>query len=108
MTNQTSIERVVMRRVRFIRILGLILSTVTLCVLTSIVALWGIGREVWVARVLENMPSTLSATPTFFLAALTHTTLLVQVLTVLTLISFVFLVREMYRALYSFVVSESV
>ena len=54
--NETNIERVVMRRVRLIRILALVISTAALATLTFIAAMWGIGREVWVARVFENGP----------------------------------------------------
>ncbi|MBI2025197.1 hypothetical protein HYT04_00195 [Candidatus Kaiserbacteria bacterium] len=98
---QTNIERNVMRRVRLIRLLALIISTATLAVLTFIAALWGIGREVWVARIFENMPqsSDLGALAAFWLAAFLHTSLIVQALIVLTLTSLLFLIREIARAL---------
>jgi hypothetical protein len=103
---QTNIERNVMRRVRLIRILALIISTATLAVLTSIVSLWGIGREVWVARVIENAPTDLARFPVFFFAAFGNTSLLVQALVVLTLISLLFLIREIARPLASFFTSS--
>ena len=101
MINQTAIERVVMRRVRLIRILALIVSTAMLAVLTALAALWGIGREVWVARVLENMPPVgdLGAFSLFWLDAFLMTRPLVQLLTLLTLISLIFLAREALRFL---------
>lgn len=99
MTNPSDIELIVMRRVRLIRLLTLIISTVTLAGLTALVTLWGIGREVWVARVFENMPDTRSAGDVlaFWVSAFTHTRLIVQVLSILTGISLLFLLREISR-----------
>ncbi|MFA5998340.1 MAG: hypothetical protein WC814_03080 [Candidatus Paceibacterota bacterium] len=101
MTKQSNIERIVMRRVRLIRILGLIISTAVFAVLTFTVALWGIGREVWVARVFQNAPADFAHLPNFFFAAFLHTGFIVQVLTLLTLASFIFLARETLRVLSS-------
>jgi len=103
MNDQSKIERVVMRRVHLIRILGLIISTAVLAVLTFILALWGIGKEVWVARVFENMPHSgdIAATGNFFLSAFGHAKLIVQVLSLITFVSFVYLVRKTARALFS-------
>lgn len=101
MSNQTNIERIVMRRVRLIRLLALIISTMTLAALTLVAALWGIGREVWVARILQNAPADLASVPSFYVGAFLHTNLLIQVLTLLTLTSFIFLVREIARAVSS-------
>lgn len=102
--NETAIERIVMRRVRLIRILALIISTATFAVLTACAALWGIGREVWVARVFENVPqiSDTSTFLSFWLSAFLETQLVVQVLVVLTLISLLLLVRETVRFLVSY------
>ena len=97
MNDQSSIERIVMRRVHLIRVLKLIISTVVLAVLTFIAALWGIGREVWVARVFENAPPNLDDLPNFYIAAFTHTTLIVQALTLLTLASIIYLAVEIMR-----------
>ncbi len=104
MNPETNIERVVMRRVRLIRILALIISTATFAVLTTIVALWGIGREVWVAHVFQNMPSmsNIGALFNFWVSAFLNTHLIVQALTVLTFISLLFLARETTRFLVSF------
>lgn len=93
-TNPSDIERIVMRRVRLIRILALILSTGVLAALTVCAALWGIGKEVWVARVLENAPSDPSDLPRFYLAAFLHARLVVQALSLLTLASLALLARE--------------
>lgn len=101
MTDGTSIEHIVMRRVRLIRILALIISTATLAVLTTTAALWGIGREVWVARVFQNAPaSDALSLLSFWFAAFLHTRLIVQVLVVLTLLSLFFLIRESIRLLF--------
>jgi len=95
--NASNIELVVMRRVRLIRILLLILSTATLAVLTAVAALWGIGREVWVARVFENGPQDFFGRMGYFWYAFLHTRLIVQALVVLTLGSLAFLIREVIR-----------
>ena len=94
---QTNIERMVMRRVHLIRILKLIISTVALAVLMFVAALWGIGREVWVARVFENAPQNIADLPGFYVAAFAHTNIVVQALTILTLVSLLFLTREIAR-----------
>lgn len=97
MNNGTNIEHVVMRRVRLIRVLRLVISTVVLAVLAFVAALWGIGREVWVAHVLQNAPTRLQDAPSFYMAAFLHTHFIVQVLTVLTLASFLYLIVEIAR-----------
>jgi hypothetical protein len=101
MINPSAIELVVMRRVRLIRLLTLIISTVTLAILTTTATLWGIGREVWVAHVFENMPTIShgNAFLLFWFTAFTQTRVIVQVLTVLTLASFLFLIREITLSL---------
>ena len=98
---RTNIEKVVMRRVRLIRLLALIVSTAMLATLTFIAALWGIGREVWVARILQNTPTDFAGLLPFYFTAFTNTHFIVQVLTLLTLISFILLVRETARAVSS-------
>ena len=94
---RTDIERIVMRRVRLIRVLKLVISTAVLAVLTTTAALWGIGKEVWVARVFENAPVNLNDLPRFYLAAFTHTNIVVQALTLLTLASLIYLAIEITR-----------
>ncbi len=99
MNNEISpIEMVVMRRVRLMRILALVVSTATLFVLTTVATLWGLGREVWVAKVFTNVPHTgLAATLQFWVNAFLNTRLTVEILVVLTLTSLVLLVRELVR-----------
>ena len=93
----TDIEKNVMRRVRLIRILGLIISTIVLAIATFVFALWGIGKEVWVARIFENAPPTIEDLPNFYVAAFTNTNLIVQILTVLTFASLLYLAWETAR-----------
>ncbi len=97
MTDASPIEQVVMRRVRRMRILFLIISTVTLAALASVAALWGIGRAVWVAHVLTNGPQDFSGHIGYLFYAFLHTRLIVQALIILTLVSLLFLLREIVR-----------
>jgi len=67
--------------------------------LVFILALWGIGREVWVARVLQNAPANFFDLPRFYFSAFMHTHLVVQILILLTLFSLLYVAREVARAL---------
>lgn len=100
--SRSDIERIVMRRVRLTRILLLIISTATLATLAFIATLWGIGREVWIARIFENAPADPWRLLAFYLAAFLNTSLVVQALTLLTLASLVYLIVETARFLSSF------
>jgi hypothetical protein len=101
--NETSnIERVVMRRVRLIRILGLVISTGVFAGLAFVAALWGIGREVWVARIFENSPQDFFGRAGYLWYAFLHTRLIVQVLVLATLASLAFLAREIVRLVADF------
>ena len=103
--SQTNIERAVMRRVHIIRVLGLVISTGMLAMLTLVLALWGIGKEVWVARVFQNAPADITQVPNFFIAAFDHTRIIVQVLAILSFASFVYLARQTARAINSQIAS---
>ncbi|HUX81039.1 MAG TPA: hypothetical protein VMV38_01825 [Candidatus Paceibacterota bacterium] len=94
---RSPIEQAVMRRVRRIRFLRLIFSNTTLAFAVLVLAVWGIGREVWVARVLQNAPTNIMDLPNFYVAAFRHTRLIVQVLTLSTLASLVYVARESAR-----------
>jgi len=96
---RTNIEKNVMRRVRLVRILGLIISTVVLAMLTFVLALWGIGREVWVAQVFANGPQDFFGHFTYLAYAFGHTRLVVQALATLSFVSFLYLLRATFRAL---------
>lgn len=107
MTNLSNIERTVMRRVRVIRLLRPIVSLGAFSALVCAAALWGIGREVWVARVFENMPAAgLSAQYHFWLAAFINTEISVMLLIALALVSVVYLARTTARAFVAGVVQE--
>jgi hypothetical protein len=98
----TNIEKNVMRRVHTIHALRPFVSFGGLAALVVLIAVWGISREVWVARVLENMPQgNLIALSRFSLAAFDHARLVVQALSLLTLASLLYLARETARAMSS-------
>ena len=98
----TNIEKNVMRRIHIIHALRPVISLGALSVFVFVVALWGIGREVWVARVFENMPhGDVLALSRFSLAAFDHARLVVQALTLLTLASLLYLARETTRLISS-------
>ena len=99
MNERSDLERVVLRRVRRIRVLRALFSNVTVAAVVFVFALWGIGREVWVARVLENSPHNFALLPQFYLAAFDHTRLIVQALTLLTFASLIYFAREAVRTL---------
>ena len=85
-----------MTRVYSIHTLQMLFSTTVFSVAIFLVALWGIGREVWVSRVLQNMPSltNVSAVAHFYLAAFMGTRFIVQVLAVVTVGAFIWFVRS--------------
>ncbi len=101
--NQSRIQQNVMRRVRTIHTLRPLVSTTAFFSFLFLGALWGIGREVWVARVFENMPSLsdAAALSRFALSAFLHTDFLVQALSVLAVAAFVWLVSDGLRTLRS-------
>ena len=73
-----------MRRVRRIYAIRKAAPSVLASLLFSVVALWAIGREVWVAQVFANMPSIfdIPAVTSFMTYAFLHTDMAVQVLAV--------------------------
>jgi hypothetical protein len=97
--SQTNIERIVMRRVHLIHALRYVVSSGAISLLVSLLALWGIGREVWVAHVLQNAPKNISDIPNFYLAAFEHTNFVVQGLVLVVLTAFLYLAREIVRLL---------
>ena len=96
--NRSNIERIVMQRVHLIRALRFAVSSGVLSMLVSALALWGIGREVWVARVLQNAPANPAGLLRFYIAAFLHTRLIVQALIVLMLGALLYAAREIARA----------
>lgn len=101
MNEQSKIERTVMRRVFLIRVVRPFVSNGAVATVILALALWGIGKEVWVARVFQNAPHNFAGLPQFYLAAFDHTRLLVQVFTLATLVAVFYLARETARVLSS-------
>ena len=99
MNDQSNIERIVMRRVHIIRTFRPLFSTAGVSTLVLVCALWGIGREVWIAHIFQNAPSRLTDAPNFYLTAFSHTRLIVQALSLITFVSVIYLARETARAL---------
>jgi hypothetical protein len=100
MTEPSPIERAVMRRVRRISWLRLVVSGGVFALGVALLALWGIGREVWVAKVFENAPhQDLIAAGRFFLSAVIGTRLVVQALIAVALAATIYLARETARLL---------
>lgn len=99
MTNPSTLEQIVMRRVYRMRYLRMVLNEFTAALLLLAAALWGLGREVWVAMVLHNAPADLLRAPAFFLSAFLDTRLVVQLLSMLVLAAVVLLAREAARLL---------
>ena len=93
-TTNSIIKSVVMSRVRSIRALQMLLSTITASVVVLVVSLWGIGREVWVSRVIQDMPSltNVGAVSRFYLVAFMDTRFVVQALSLITVAAFVWFV----------------
>jgi hypothetical protein len=97
-TNST-LKRNVMLRVRTVHAMRRVCSNATLSGVIFVLALWGIGREVWVARVFQNAPSltNIAAAMRFFLYAFLDTRLIVQVLTIVALGAFVWFAYQAAR-----------
>ncbi len=101
MNKQTKIEKIVMRRIYIIRVLKPIISSSALAAAVCVLALWGIGREVWVARVFENGPQNFIGHSFYLAYAFEHTRLIVQSLVIITLASLLYLARETVLAISS-------
>jgi branched-subunit amino acid ABC-type transport system permease component len=104
MTNNTmtdsSIERIVMRRIYRARAVRTVVSGATLSLVLLALALYGIGREVWVARVFQNMPHQgLVAIGRFYLFAFADTRAIVQLLSILVIASLIYLARSFAQLL---------
>ncbi|HCR52702.1 TPA: hypothetical protein DIV48_03625 [Candidatus Kaiserbacteria bacterium] len=97
--DRSNIERIVMQRVHLIRALRFAISSGVFSTLVFILALWGIGREVWVAQVLQNAPAHPIDILRFYIAAFLHTRLPVQALVVLALAALAYVAREIVRAI---------
>lgn len=89
----------VMRRVHTIHVLQSPVTAIALAGILFILAMWGIGKEVWVARVFHNMPSLSDwdAVLRFYLAAFMDTRFIVQVLSILSIGAFVWLATNIVQ-----------
>lgn len=101
MPMSSQIKENVMRRVHTVRMLRPLMSDSAAAAVLFLVAAYGIGHEVWVAKVLANMPSVfdLAAVSRFFIAAFVQTELTVQVLAVLGFIAALWVARGLGIAL---------
>lgn len=99
MNNGSAIEQTVMRRVRRIRIVRMALSNAVCAAVLCAAALWGIGREVWVAKVFANGPQDSFGHALYLIYAFEHTRLIVQALAIVALASVISLARESARLL---------
>jgi len=90
-----------MRRVYFVHAVRPFLSNAAGAVVLMAASLYLLGRQVFVAQVFRNMPSTsdYAALLRFFEAAFLNTSFVVQLLTVLAALASVWLVRECTRLL---------
>ena len=98
-TNTSRIKQVVLRRAHFIRAMRTATSGTVVGTVLVLASLAAIGREVWVARVIENMPSpaNLLAFVRFFEAAFMNTTGVVQVLSVMLVIGMCWALYDVLR-----------
>ena len=94
--NNSRMSHVVLRRVRTIYALRMI-GAPLLAASVLAIALIGIGREVWVAKVFQNMPALadVSGTLAFFTDAFLHTDIAVQSLSIIALGALVWLTRDL-------------
>ena len=99
MNETTNIERVVMRRVYRISWLRIVISGSVFSLALALLTLYGLGREVWVARVFDNGPDDLIGQAFYLIYAFEHTRFVVQGLVVICIASFLFLARELARLL---------
>ena len=99
--NNSYIQTNVMRRVHIIHALQPLLTMTAFSVVLFLLAGWGIGREVWVARVFQNMPSPVDvgAVVRFYLAAFINTRFIVQALSLITIATFIWITVSIVRTL---------
>jgi hypothetical protein len=101
MESTSTISHTVMRRVRIIHTMRPILSGAAIASVLLVLALWGIGREVWVAHVVQNLELSAQAGHllAFLAAAFANTRFVVQVLTLSALAALTYVCAEFIRTL---------
>ena len=97
MNEQSAIEKMVMRRVRRIALLRILISGGVFAITLALLALYGLGREVWVAMVFNNGPQSPMAHGLYLLYAFEHTRFVVQALVLVCAASAIYLARETAR-----------
>ncbi len=98
MTSATGIESLVMRRIYRVHTLRRV-GGGALALAVFALALWGIGREVWVAQVFANAPREGFATMArFYIAAFENTRVTVQALCIAAFASLLWAFRDLFRA----------
>jgi hypothetical protein len=98
MTNNSNIQMNVMRRVRFVHAVRPLVSNAAGAVVLLGISLYILGREVFVAQIFRNLPSTNPSVVFHFVeSAFFNTTFVVQALTVLALVAGLWLARECAR-----------
>ena len=100
MNPNSSISNTVLRRVRIIHMMRL-LSVPVFSGIAFVLMVWAIGREVWVAKVFENMPALadVNAVLAFFTNAFLQTDVVVQVLSVAATVALAWMVAGVMRTL---------
>ena len=97
--SKSKIHATVMSRVHTIYFFQSPVTTLTSAAIIFILATWGIGREVWVARVFQNMPSLVdwNAVLHFYLSAFLDTRFIVQALSIIAFGALIWLVANIVR-----------
>lgn len=99
----STISNTVMRRVRVIHTVRPLLSGTALGSALALLAVWGIGREVWVAHIVENLALSFQAghVLSYLAAAFLNTRFVVQLLTLGALGALIYTAVDFVRALQS-------
>ncbi|KND51134.1 MAG: hypothetical protein ABA06_02355 [Parcubacteria bacterium C7867-001] len=94
-------KSIVMSRVRTAHALRPLVSATALSLVVFVLALYGIGREVWVAHVFENLSNALGngTITTYLTAAFLNTRFVVQALSIVSLGALIWLARETAHAI---------
>jgi hypothetical protein len=93
------VHAIVMQRVQTIHFLQSPVTTIVFTAILFILASWGIGREVWVAHVIQNMPSLsdFDAVLRFYVAAFLNTRFIVRALSIIAMGALIWLVVNLAR-----------
>ncbi len=99
-TYSSSISSTVMRRVHVVHAVRPFLSGTALGSLLFLLAVWGIGREVWVSHVVQNLEQVgFASTINFLVSAFLNTRFIVQALTLIAAGALVYTVSDFFHSL---------